>query len=581
MFKNLLLKIGWGVLLSLSLLVAQIPTKSNVTELYVATFKRAPDASGLQYWVEESGLTLEQIAKSFFDQPETKSLYPDGYSNHNFVEAVYQNLFDREPDIDGWQYWEDELDNGNIPRSTFILAAINGAMGDDAILLNNKKEIGEYFANAGLNDTQEAYRVISMVDITQESINKVKEYINNIKSDNNLPKPSQNLSDWSDLESKALEYLNQIRQELGMKPFNPESHLHTAAFNHAKYLILNSESGHYESEGKSGFTGKTPPDRAIVAGYPINNVTENYSSPKDYKSNVDELFTAIYHRLGFLDFSRDEIGIGADISDNNSAYIYDMGNSSLRKFCERGESQAGDGYYYLICTNSDIKISEEKFYSYSNTEPNVDYVVYPKGIINKGLFNSEIPYPIPGYSFSGNPISIFFNPYNVDCSSIVMDSFSVTDLTTGKSMTPITIMNKDNDPNSRFSGCDFAFFPSEREEFGHTYQAIFEYDDGSGNHSVEWQFSISTPGGDISHILTANESNNRFTINRGEDYYIYVPPTESQPTIGSLNYSYDYPTLETFEWYDQNTIHIKVSSDSQKGYIDISIDDRDVYLDVE
>ena len=46
-------------------------TEQQVAELYVATFNRAPDAAGLAYWVN-SALTIEEIAQSFFDQPETQ-----------------------------------------------------------------------------------------------------------------------------------------------------------------------------------------------------------------------------------------------------------------------------------------------------------------------------------------------------------------------------------------------------------------------------------------------------------------------------------------------------------------------------
>ena len=45
-----------------------VATDENVAELYVATFGRAPLGTGLDYWVNDSGLDLENIATSFFDQ---------------------------------------------------------------------------------------------------------------------------------------------------------------------------------------------------------------------------------------------------------------------------------------------------------------------------------------------------------------------------------------------------------------------------------------------------------------------------------------------------------------------------------
>jgi hypothetical protein len=61
-----------------------------------STGHRMPE--GLDYWVNESfggNPTIEQIAKSFFDQPETQALYPAGTTDEEFVTAIYQNLFNR------------------------------------------------------------------------------------------------------------------------------------------------------------------------------------------------------------------------------------------------------------------------------------------------------------------------------------------------------------------------------------------------------------------------------------------------------------------------------------------------------
>ena len=63
MLKKLLLFVG-------TLLQATLATQENLTKLYIATFDRAPDVKGLQYWLD-SGWEIEAIAISFFDQDET------------------------------------------------------------------------------------------------------------------------------------------------------------------------------------------------------------------------------------------------------------------------------------------------------------------------------------------------------------------------------------------------------------------------------------------------------------------------------------------------------------------------------
>ncbi len=166
----------------------------QVAMLYIATFGRAPDSAGLDYWVNDSGLDLEEIAQSFFDQNETKQLYPQNISTNIFISNVYQNLFDREPDNEGLKYWENQLDSGKINRSHFILAVINGALGNDKILLENKTEVGLAFVNDGLNDINLAHNIIDKVTIYQNSVDDTINIINNIAKESLVGKAFEKYS---------------------------------------------------------------------------------------------------------------------------------------------------------------------------------------------------------------------------------------------------------------------------------------------------------------------------------------------------------------------------------------------------
>ena len=145
---------------------AQEANYDNVTGLYSATFNRAPDEAGLKYWVDTK-MELEDIAKSFFDQPETQALYPEaGTDDANFVEATYHNLFNRTPDDAGMDYWKGQLEGHHISKSEFILAVVNGATGTDADIMENKKQVGLDFVKHGGNDPQEARD--AMAGITED-----------------------------------------------------------------------------------------------------------------------------------------------------------------------------------------------------------------------------------------------------------------------------------------------------------------------------------------------------------------------------------------------------------------------------
>lgn len=155
------------ILMFLTTLHAELATNENVTKLYVATFDRAPDADGLNYWVNQSTLELEDIATSFFEQTETKALYPEGYSNIDFINNIYINLFAHSPDQDGLTYWQERLDTNQIIKSQFILAIINGAKDDDKSILDNKTAVGLRFAEGGLTDIESSK--IVMQGITADS----------------------------------------------------------------------------------------------------------------------------------------------------------------------------------------------------------------------------------------------------------------------------------------------------------------------------------------------------------------------------------------------------------------------------
>ena len=153
-------------------------TNEQVTELYVAYFERAPDADGLAYWVNDSGLTIEQISASFFDQPETQAKYPETMGSAEYIETIYQNVFDRSADAAGAVYWASELDSGNIQRSEMVMAVVNGAIDTDttkdATVLANKTAVGVDFAESGLNDVDQAIDVMSGVTAEADSVTEAK-----------------------------------------------------------------------------------------------------------------------------------------------------------------------------------------------------------------------------------------------------------------------------------------------------------------------------------------------------------------------------------------------------------------------
>jgi probable HAF family extracellular repeat protein len=154
-----------------------------LTELYVGYFDRAPDVSGLNYWLNAYNTppaqspgganpfyqNLGQAAASFADphQTETVTLYPflanpqaASYSDVvTFLNAAYENLFNRAPDTVGEEYWATSIakslgitvpvfgnpvidNDGPVSASQALLALILGAQGNDTQTIANKVTAG-------------------------------------------------------------------------------------------------------------------------------------------------------------------------------------------------------------------------------------------------------------------------------------------------------------------------------------------------------------------------------------------------------------------------------------------------------
>ncbi|MFK7837696.1 MAG: DUF4214 domain-containing protein [Sulfitobacter sp.] len=147
---------------------------STFIELYIAYFNRAPDALGLYFWGSAfaNGTSLDEIAALFLDQDETRATYPSDATNLDFATAVYSNVLGRVPDQAGLEFWQGQLDSGNVTRGAFILEVLKGAKAEPASdatqefidlqlgdrgYLADKTDIGTYFAVIkGMSNVTEA-----------------------------------------------------------------------------------------------------------------------------------------------------------------------------------------------------------------------------------------------------------------------------------------------------------------------------------------------------------------------------------------------------------------------------------------
>ena len=96
----------------------------KIFRLYNAAFKRFPDSSGLNYWItkNKSGEnTYRQTCSSFIISNEFIQAYGSVITNEEYINTLYNNILNRSADLNGFNYWLGNLNNGIEDRSEVLM----------------------------------------------------------------------------------------------------------------------------------------------------------------------------------------------------------------------------------------------------------------------------------------------------------------------------------------------------------------------------------------------------------------------------------------------------------------------------
>ena len=378
-------------------------------------------------------------------------------------------------------------------------------------------------------------------------------------------------------EQESFHYLNQLRLHAGMSQFFYNENLQKSASSHANYLVANSAIGHNEEMGKVGFSGIFPHERIIKAGYKTGMSIENVSSNTiGYKKSIDALFSAIYHRFGFLDFQVNEIGIGMKQDDKDSAktaYVYNMGIYELNELCKK-DSYSGNGEYtYKICADENLKIQKSLFDIGYNAcrKSNKKIVIYPyaKQINVPPAFYDELPDPLPEYMVSGFPISIQFNPYYFQI--VKLKRF---ELFLGENkVTNVKLYDHISDINSLFKRNEFALFPLERLNWDSQYRVEVEYQVDDETFVKRWFFKTKKLS---TKPIIIDKKTMQVKISNERETILYFKPQHKNDILDNIQYSSKlHLTL-----IDNNTIKIKTDAED-RALFRLNIADWKIALLVE
>jgi len=144
----------------------EVSLEQKIAGLYVAFFNRAPDQSGLEYWLKKAShpeslagedknyvdrciheifaslpeeeakkvCILRVQAKGFANHPtfvKTYGAWLDGGDYRSYVEAIYRNTLGREGDSQGVDYWTEAIESGRLTPWEMVAEFTSGALSAD------------------------------------------------------------------------------------------------------------------------------------------------------------------------------------------------------------------------------------------------------------------------------------------------------------------------------------------------------------------------------------------------------------------------------------------------------------------
>jgi len=155
----------------MSIDLTTLSTREVLSAVYIGYYNRAADPAGIQFWeqvIANTSLDLEAVATDFAGQSETLAAHPffaDPATSTpaTFIANLYQNLFNRDADAAGLEFWSGQLQNaidgveGSFSVGEIIVKIIEGAVDvdggtQDRTTILNKIEVAQDWTDAAEAD---------------------------------------------------------------------------------------------------------------------------------------------------------------------------------------------------------------------------------------------------------------------------------------------------------------------------------------------------------------------------------------------------------------------------------------------
>jgi len=132
-----------------------VAMRTEISQLYVSLFGRAPDGEGLGFWVSSysKGNSLANIAQSMYDTAPARAYYPLFATPSEIVTTFYTNVLGRAPDAEGLAFWVKEYSAAATQGAFFskLISNVVNYNGTDAAgvtsksLFANKVAVAQYY----------------------------------------------------------------------------------------------------------------------------------------------------------------------------------------------------------------------------------------------------------------------------------------------------------------------------------------------------------------------------------------------------------------------------------------------------
>ncbi len=121
---------------------------ATIQGVYLALFGRPADPNGLAFFnaATNNGANLAGIGPLQSTAEYTTRFA--GFNNNQIVTAIYQSLFNRDPELAGLTFFVDALNKGTLTINNIAIAILDGAQGNDKTILDAKLASAALFTAA-------------------------------------------------------------------------------------------------------------------------------------------------------------------------------------------------------------------------------------------------------------------------------------------------------------------------------------------------------------------------------------------------------------------------------------------------